>query len=648
MPTFCQWYDFGVRGIPPEELVLAYDSEAEYELPPSLEQKIENTWERITEDHPGLFNGPLLNLIEVSSEERRISLGPSQFRDYQFKRLVLSNHETTTDLELTAEEQEFLREEIHVLSSFVAIILDDAVLMGVKPKNSEHGGVLSFPGSGYLDRDEDCTDDGELKPTRTVIEREIDEELNVADRITGIKCLGVFDDAEDATHYNPAIFSIVEIDATKAEVKERITDADDSWEFAEFVFFPTRREDVLDSVLELAFANEHTSGEQLPGLDVTTVDGVTTKSGLMVLLLGRFWFGTDWYIERLDRYPSLSLEVATTELGEPTSRLPTGKLTNVQNANKLELSKWVAAADEGDQTLAWVNFVGSGEEPDRVRLQFDLVEKGSVPATDSIEDDSESEHTEDDSESESTRRTLLKTIGAAIPLSSIGGIAVETQGMPEALKHFWPNALYQKESEKVLDWATLDALLFDNQLGWGKFKTQSTEMIYDPDIVTEYDDVHLLSVFFRAIDENMITAIEQSANQAKTVYLYFVHPFEHHSKDTSALELHEEIELRSFRHLFSNVHWRRFYEDVVEHPANDRVPHPDSSRLNRIRANANALRCVQMGAFLTMNHPKIEVRLIDDHEVSLRGYIVEEKKSVVRFKSEGNHRHDTPQGRFHY
>lgn len=275
-----------------------------------------------------------------------------------------------------------------------------------------------------------------------------------------------------------------------------------------------------------------------------------------------------------------------------------------------ELSRWVEAAEEGEQTLAWVKTgtssndseqkEGTSEQRDRVGWMLDLVEKPK-------------EYT-------STRRVFLKLLGSTATVG--GGIAIKGTAIPEVLQNFWPNALYNEEAGSMLTLSTIETLLTDHRLGWEEFKNRSTEFLYNPDVVTTYDDVHLLSVFHRAIDKEFIEAIEKSSHRANNVFVYFADPVHHQTKGTPALELHEEIELRSFRHLFYDTTWSRFYNEVVKHPANDKVPHPDHSKLNRIRALANALRAIQMGTFLTHTYQNVYVRLIDHHEISLRGRLI--------------------------
>lgn len=296
---------------------------------------------------------------------------------------------------------------------------------------------------------------------------------------------------------------------------------------------------------------------------------------------------------------------------------------STDNGEQTDLNAWIEAADEGDQTLAWVKAetLNDGadeseketEQTDRVRWLFDLVEKPRNWT--------------------SSRRAFLKLLGSSATIG--GGIAFKGGAIPSVLQNFWPNALHQEESESVLDAATVETLLSDFKLGWEEFTDRSKEVLYNPDIVTSYDDVHLLSVFYRAIDKDFMNAIEKSARRADSVYVYFADPVNHQTKETSALELYEEIELRCFRHLFHNANWARFYNEVVENPANDKVPHPDDSTLNRVRALANALRAIEMGAFLTHNYRNVHVRLIDHHEISVRGRLIGDNRATFLMNPKG-------------
>ncbi|WP_410765138.1 hypothetical protein [Haloferax sp. DFSO60] len=595
MASYVRWGDYGATGIDPADLELVYDPDSKYGFSPSVAATIQQVWDSVAGRNDRLFDGNLLNVVDVDENGRRLLLGPAQFRDYLVRRLILSRHGATADIEISDEVRTALRLQVRVLSSFVAVVADDGLLVGVRAGEDDTGALLSFPGSGYLDRDEDVTPSGTVRPTYELIEREVEEELGLADRIETIRCLGVFEDLVDSTHYNPALFSVVEVAATSEEVMQSIQKADDSWEFSEFFVVPIDEGTLIDLV-QVGLPNDSVSAQANEFIP-SAVEGTTSKTLLMLALLGRYWFGDDWFDSLREQHPEIEIrdvELSSGESVDDNLRTDGGEYLQA------ELDHWYDSGHEDDETLGW----GLIEDPDgnnRLRLVFDIIQK----KVDS--------HTQG-------RRAFLKTIGSVVASASV--LPVTSAGTSESLQHFWPNALCGEESENALDLDTLDTLLFDNQLDWNQFKQQSQDIITDPDIVTSYDDVHLLSVFFRSIDVDFIRAIEASASRANQVFVYFADPVSHRTEETSALELHEDIELESFRHLFQDTQWGQFYDAATAHPANGRVPHPDSIILNRVRALANALRAIQMGVFLTTTMKNVHIRLVNHHEISLRGRLV--------------------------
>ncbi|RDZ65195.1 hypothetical protein C5B90_02160 [Haloferax sp. Atlit-12N] len=607
MPAYRRWSDYGARGVPPEALELAFDGESAYDLSPAVERAVERAWESVAEGSDRLFDGDLLNLVKVSDDGRRLTLGPARFRDYFVNRLTRTGHDAVADAGLTPAGRAELGERVHVLSSFVAVVCDDGVLLGVRAPEDDHGALVSFPGSGYLDGEEDVTDDGSIRPVREVVAREVEEELGLVEHVECVRCLGVFEDVGDATHYNPALFSVVEVDAAADRVASSIRKADDTWEFSSFATVPMEP-DALNALVELSM-----SGAPVPApLDgdlPESVTGATSKTLLMALLLGRYRFGSDWFESARNRHPGV--EICGSEGGSKLTGRVGGHEGDSRGGDdprsdggytQTDFADWYAEADEGDETPAWVFAEDEdGDGKGRARLMFDLVQK-------KVEN-----HTQ-------SRRGFLKTIGKSIAVT--GGVALGSAGTAESLDHFWPNALSGEESENALDIDAVETLLFDSRLDWESFKTESLDMVRDPEIVTAYDDVHLLSVFFRSVDDKFVRAVRDAASQADTVYLYFADPVGHQFADSSALELHEDIELVSFRHLFSDSRWGQFYTTVAGHPENNRVPHPDSIALNRVRALANALRAIRTGVFFVSTMENVRVRLIDHHEMSLRGRLI--------------------------
>lgn len=307
MPEFCQWSDYGPRGVDVADIELDYDPSLKYALPSSLEKKFQEVWERVSEDNPNLFDGSFVNLVEASQRERRLILGPSRFRDYLVRRLFLQNHDFVSKYELTAAEERHLR-QIRVLSSFVAIVGENAVLMGVKPNSIGTGPRLSFPGSGYLERDRDSSHNDEMKPTRAIVLREIDEEVNLAESVEAIRSFGVFEDVRQATHYNPSIFSIAEVSLSNRDIEERIAEAEDRWEFTDFLFVPKSNQEAIESLIKMEVSERGPSKDVLSSRIPNGIKGTTSKTLLMLFLLGRHWFGKDWFDETLHRYSEIELD----------------------------------------------------------------------------------------------------------------------------------------------------------------------------------------------------------------------------------------------------------------------------------------------------------------------------------------------------
>nr|WP_279587162.1 NUDIX domain-containing protein [Halobacterium sp. R2-5] len=199
-----------------------------------------------------------------------------------------------------------MTESVHLLSSFVAVVADGQVLLGVKPPQADRGPFLSFPGSGYLDRNHDFRD-GDAEPTRAIVGRELQEELGVMADGNRVRCLGVFEDTSPESHLNPALFSVVYVDESASSVLRTARRAPDADEFTEFVFVPLT-EAALDGLVELAVDGTATAApERVP---TERFDGMSHKSLLMVLLLGRREVGEEWFDRTLSEYSEIVLEPA--------------------------------------------------------------------------------------------------------------------------------------------------------------------------------------------------------------------------------------------------------------------------------------------------------------------------------------------------
>lgn len=298
MFTFREWAEFGVWGIPPGDVDWDYDPSRRYALPDQLRAKIDRIWEDEAEGNDNLYNGNVFNLFGVDGTVLRT--GPAQFKDFFARYVALTGRGNASTASFTSEERRTLEESIHVLSSFCAVLSDDVVVLGIRNTDRTEEGehLLSLPGSGYLDRDMDMNDSGEMHPTSMIIEREIREELNIDDRIAQIDCLGVYEDTMSESIYNPSLFSVVRTTRSPRDIRSEMTEAEDNWEFERLVFvsYDDRR---LDTLLDVAFdvpgASIEIDGDELR----STNTSFSAKCVMMLLLLGRMHRGTSWFRERI-------------------------------------------------------------------------------------------------------------------------------------------------------------------------------------------------------------------------------------------------------------------------------------------------------------------------------------------------------------
>lgn len=288
MKTIHQWADFGIEGVPPEDLDTRLDQHSTLSFSESIEQAVNEIWASATAESDVLHDGDSLNLLSASERRKTVEVGPASFRYYfasvshRTGQVSLENHG------LSNEEIERLLDRVRILSSFTAVNTGSELVLGVKAGEQEY---LTFPGSGYLDAEEDLDAKGNLRPTRQLITRELDEELGISDRISGISVHGVFEDRD--SHYNPAFISTVNVDATAKEIERRWREATDSWEFEELHFLPINQIMFRDFVTEAVAAD---GGSVVPSItgDRRQVT-VTGKSSITPLLVGRKHFGSDWY-----------------------------------------------------------------------------------------------------------------------------------------------------------------------------------------------------------------------------------------------------------------------------------------------------------------------------------------------------------------
>lgn len=284
---FREWVDFGPDGRAPESVSIDYRPDATATAVADRSERIDGLWEEAKRERPGLFDAPGFRLLDASADGD-IAVGPAQFKHHFVRRLLLSG-----SLEAAATElREDLRRSVRFLSSMVAVIADGEVLLGVKQRADRT--FLSLPGSGYLDRDEDMRA-GELRPTTEVVAREVYEEVGLED-LGRIRCFGVFEDLRPESHLNPALFSVVTTPRSSDQVLDRVEQAEDGDEFDRFLSVPVRP-DALSGLIRI-----ETDGAGLPveapNLE-EGVSGLSDKTLLALLLVGRKRFGREWFRREL-------------------------------------------------------------------------------------------------------------------------------------------------------------------------------------------------------------------------------------------------------------------------------------------------------------------------------------------------------------
>lgn len=295
------WEDFGPGGVPPREVDTAFRPDAGPELGDDVEAVVSARWREALELSDTLHDSPGFNLLDV--DDRTLVVGPARFRHHYVRRQLLQE----TDGGPTEPEKESVREtlqrSIHLLSSFVAVVSDDSLLLGVKPGTESSSPFVSLPGSGYLDRDEDM-DGGELVDTERLVEREVDEEIAIADRLETITCLGVFEDIDPTSHLNPSLFSVVTTSDPPSTVRRLAEKAPDADEFIELAFLPLETDDI-EALIGLGTGEPDTSEAKLP-LDPQLA--MSHKTLLMLFLIGRARFGHSWFERVFDDNPNVRFE----------------------------------------------------------------------------------------------------------------------------------------------------------------------------------------------------------------------------------------------------------------------------------------------------------------------------------------------------
>lgn len=299
--SFHRWVDFGSAGIRPSDVTLQYEATESYTLSAEDRAAVDTAWGSLVDSADGLHDAPGFNVR--GTENGDVTLGPTRFKHHYVRRLSISGDDRVDSMSLSADGLETLKQSVHLLSSFVAVVGDGQLVLGIKPPRPHRGPMLSFPGSGYLDRGEDMHD-GEMAPVTEIVGREMREELNVTPSESDIRCLGVFEDTQPDSHLNPALFSIVELDLSPDEIRSRAQEAPDIDEFERLVSIPLTREAIEGVVGSVADLTGVPDDRPLP---FDSVDRISHKSLLMLLLVGRRYLGSDWFADILSTSADISV-----------------------------------------------------------------------------------------------------------------------------------------------------------------------------------------------------------------------------------------------------------------------------------------------------------------------------------------------------
>lgn len=298
-----RWADFGPTGCSPESVQLEYSPYRAYELSGDGESVLDEIWSCISETEEGLHDAPGFNLMGVTGS--RVQLGRSRFKHCFLRRSVLTDDERLENVQIPQAIKQQLIDAVHYVSSFVGVVTDGQLLVGIKPGKTDRPPFFSLPGSGYLDREQDMQGESVL-PTSEVVNRELQEEVGITTDADQIRCLGIFEDTAPDSHLNPALFSLIRTDESASVVVASARQARDSDEFRDLALLPIT-EETIETLVRNAI-DESASGSL--SLDLPLTDGVemSHKTLLFLLLLGRYRFGTEWFEEVWDQHPALAFE----------------------------------------------------------------------------------------------------------------------------------------------------------------------------------------------------------------------------------------------------------------------------------------------------------------------------------------------------
>lgn len=283
---FARLSSFSTDCLPTESINIVYQDSA-LNYPKSVKRKVQAVWTDLVEGNDRLFDGPMMSVYDIKREDNCLYTEQTSFRYFQTKRGLLRDFVSATEYGFTDDDMQFLLSRLRILSSFVAVIVDGQLLLGVRGSYNDEPRV-SFPGSGYLDPSEDTTSTGEVVEIRDIICREVKEELGLTSGIDEVCCMGVFENYVRGYHFNPALFSIIEVTQSQSDLEAASENATDSWEFDRFVYVPIAREPLHQLLLEKSAVPPVVFGTNRPGK-------LSSKACLMILLIGARYFGESWF-----------------------------------------------------------------------------------------------------------------------------------------------------------------------------------------------------------------------------------------------------------------------------------------------------------------------------------------------------------------
>lgn len=284
MGTYRSWTTFSPTGISPECIRLTVSSSRECDLPEAARAAIRT--------HVAASDGPWFEAVNLrNATGRRLTVSPVPFEWYLARQEILRSHHERSRYAPSVLQS--VRHEIRVLSSFVGIVADGHVLLGVRPpewRGPEPS--VSAPGGGYLDYDEDLpTGSGHLP--REAILREVTEETGVTgDDVAGLRSFGVYEETADDSDQNPAVFTRLTVTCSRAELERRWRRATDGDEFTRLLWLPLDVEPVAETLRAAAADGE------VPAVLADQADverdawRFTPKTSLLLFLIGRSEFGT--------------------------------------------------------------------------------------------------------------------------------------------------------------------------------------------------------------------------------------------------------------------------------------------------------------------------------------------------------------------